>query len=877
MLHFNMVGMFRFLFGPRSVLALLLVLQFSPSAANAAQNPSTREPVPEGRLVPPSVPLVACDPYFSVWSPGDRLTDRATTHWSGKTQPLGSLVKIDGAPFRVMGPTPETIPALVQKSLEVLPTRTIYTFEQAGVALTLTFLTPALPYDIDILSRPVTYVIYDLKSTDGKEHDVSIYFDASALLTVNTPDQQVSYGEEKVSGLTALKIGSTEQAVLAKRGDDIRIDWGYLYLAAPKESVAAKTFAATPAAQASFAGGGLSDGVQGSQAVRADALGAALALKSVKVGAKPVSRWVMLAYDDIYSIQFMKRNLRPYWRRKGWDAADLLKASARELKSLHERCVKFDEELMTDLTKAGGEKYAKISALAFRQCFAAGKFVADDNGQAISFCKENHSNGCIGTSDVFYPMAPQFLLFGSTLAKSFVVPFMEYAISPRWKFPFAPHDLGTYPHANGQVYGGGERTAENQMPVEESGNLLILMAAIAQVDGNAKFSDRYWPKLEQWADYLKQKGFDPENQLCTDDFAGHLAHNVNLSAKAITALGAFAKLCEMRGDRDLAREYRKVATEYAQRWAKEAADGEHYRLAFDRAGSWSQKYNLIWDRILGLNLFPEEILRKEMDYYKSIQNGYGLPLDNRKDYTKLDWILWTATLTRNRADFEALVNPVFRFLNETPDRSPMTDWYETKTARKVGFTARPVVGGVFAQMLYDRGVWQKYASRDKTKASKWAAMPAYKAPVLIVPTAREKDGLVWSYTTAKPAADWAAPQYDASAWKQGPSGFGTRGTPSSVVRTEWKSSDIWLRREIALDEKQLCGLSLMIHHDEDFELYINGVLAAQRQGFSTDYDEVPLNSAGLKALKAGPNVIAIHCRQTGGGQYIDAGFAQPLR
>jgi hypothetical protein len=619
------------------------------------------------------------------------------------------------------------------------------------------------------------------------------------------------------------------------------------------------------------------DAAKANQPCRADALAAALEFKPVRVGSKPVSRWLMLAYDDLYSIQYMRRNLRPYWRRKGWEAADLLKASARQFNSLRDQCVKFDDELMIDLTRAGGDKYARLAALAYRQCFAAGKFVADENGQPLQFCKENHSNGCIATSDVFYPMSPQFLLFGSSVAKSFVVPFMEYAISPRWKFPFAPHDLGTYPHANGQVYGGGERTEENQMPVEESGNLLILLAAIAHVDGNAKFAERYWPKLEEWAEYLRAKGFDPENQLCTDDFAGHLAHNVNLSAKAISALGAFARLCELRGDHQKAQEYRKIAGECAQRWAKEALDGDHYRLAFDRPGTWSQKYNLIWDRILGINLFPPEVARKEMDYYKKIQSEFGLPLDNRKTYTKLDWILWTATLTQDRADFEALVNPVFKFLNDTPDRSPMTDWYETKTARKVGFTARPVVGGVFAQMLYNRPTWAKYASRDKTRAEKWAAMPAYKAPAMIVPTARESDTLLWSYSTQAPAENWMQPGFDASSWKQGVTGFGTRGTPNAVVRTEWNTADIWLRREVSLDQSQLRDLMLMVHHDEDFELYINGVLAAKRAGYTTDYDEIPLTSTGAKALKSGPNTIAIHCHQTGGGQYIDTGFARATR
>jgi len=609
--------------------ALALVLlswQFSQQPARS-----------EATLRPPSVPLVACDPYFSIWSPADQLTGADTTHWTGKRQRLSSLVRIDGTTYRLMGADPAGVSALPQSGVQVLPTRTIYSFAGAGVQVDLTFMTAALPEDIDLLSRPVTYLTWDVRATDGAKHEVEVYFDASAELTVNEPSQVVTHSRKAFGDLEVLEIGSVQQAVLGKKGDDIRIDWGYLYVAAPRDAVAGGAVVPAGSLSAAFARSGAKAPAAKAPATgTAESLAGAFTFRLGSVGTKTVSSWMILAYDDLYAIQYMKKNLRPYWRRNGWEASDLLIASAKQYRSLQKRCEKFDRELMADLEKAGGEKYAKIAALAYRQCFAAGKFAADENGQPLQFSKENHSNGCIGTSDVFYPMAPQFLLFGPSVAKSFIVPFMNYAASDYWTFAYAPHDLGTYPHANGQVYGGGETSEDNQMPVEESGNMLILFAAVAEMEGNAKFAELYWPQLEKWAEYLKTKGFDPENQLCTDDFAGHLAHNVNLSAKAICGIASFGKLCEMRGDKAKAEQYFQLARSFVQRWLKEADSGDHYRLAFDRPDTWSQKYNAAWDRILGLNLWPASTWRKEMDYYKRVQNKYGLPLDNRRAYTKLD-------------------------------------------------------------------------------------------------------------------------------------------------------------------------------------------------------------------------------------------------
>lgn len=232
--------------------------------------------------------------------------------------------------------------------------------------------------------------------------------------------------------------------------------------------------------------------------------------------------------------------------------------------------------------------------------------------------------------------------------------------------------------------------------------MLILLAALAQRDGNAEYARPYWPLLVKWAAYLKEKGMDPDNQLSTDDFAGHLAHNTNLSIKAILALGGFSQLARMLGHAAVADEYGALAKGMAARWEPMAADGDHYRLAFDKPGTWSQKYNLVWDRLLGLNLFDPAIARKEVAFYLRNQQKYGLPLDNRSGYTKLDWITWSAVLAPDRAGFEALIAPVHKFLDESPSRVPMTDWYWTAEGTQRGFQARSVVGGVYLKLLAER-------------------------------------------------------------------------------------------------------------------------------------------------------------------------------
>ena len=673
---------------------------------------------------PPAVPLVVHDPYFSVWSFSDRLTDDWPRHWTGTIHALSSMVRIDGKAHRLMGSEPRDVPAMRQVGLKVLPTRTIYEFQSDKVHVRLTFTTPLLPHDLDLVSRPVTYLTWEARSIDGQKHGVEVYYDNSAELVVNDAKQPVEWSRPKVPGLAVMRIGSKDQPVLEKKGDNLRIDWGYLYVAIPVTPSDVTTLIGPhDAARKSFVEQGrlpVAHGPQGPLPPPDDEKTPRPANQDwpvtacsarMEVDGEWQSWWLMLAYDDEYSIEYLGTKLRPYWRRTGMEAAGLLRTAAEQYKMLAQQCERFDRDLMADLSRVGGPGYAGLCALAYRQAIGAHKLALGPEGRPMLFPKENFSNGCIGTVDVLYPAAPIFALLSNDLLKASVTPVFEYALTPRWKFPFAPHDLGTYPKANGQVYGGGEKTEKNQMPVEESGNMLIVAAIISQLDGNTKYLARYWPLLDRWAEYLKQKGLDPENQLCTDDFAGHLAHNANLSLKAILALGSYAKLCEMAGRQEKAAEYRRLAEDFARQWVKLADDGDHYRLAFDRPGTWSQKYNLVWDKLLGLKLFPPQLARKEIAFYKTKLEPYGLPLDNRENYTKTDWEVWTATLAESRGDFDALMEPVYRFVDATQPRVPLTDWYMTRDAKKRGFQARPVIGGVFIKMLDDPAVWKKWSAR----------------------------------------------------------------------------------------------------------------------------------------------------------------------
>ncbi len=662
---------------------------------------------------PPAVPLIAVDPYFSIWSTADRLHEDATRHWTLEPHELVGLIRVDGRVLRFLGstnPGPAWLnmrqpSGMRQVELDVAPTQTRYRFEDAGVALEVIFLTPLLPDDLDVLSRPFSYVHLVAASIDGAPHECELYLEAGSSIACGDPQGLVVWERgELAQGTPDLRIGTWEQNRLGRRGDLLTIDWGYLHLYG--DASAAGHIASATELRRAFAAGA-TDEVEDATWARhgvprdeAPVLALSWRLGSVR---EQSERTAVVGYEDGVSIDYFGTPTPAYCFRDGASFGEVAERAVAESAQIRERCAAFDADLVEQARRSGGDRYADLVSLAYRQSVAAHKLIADERGEAVFLSKECTSNGSIGTVDVSYPSTPLYLLVAPELVAGMLRPVFRYAASPDWKPAYAPHDVGTYPRATGQTYGVRIETVDQsrQMPVEECGNMIIMTAAHTAVAGDAALAADNWRLLQQWADYLVAHGLDPENQLCTDDFAGHLARNTNLSVKAIVGIAAFARLCETTGHEGAGR-YRAIAVDYATRWREMAADGDHYRLTFDGEGTWSLKYNLVWDRFFGFGLFPDEVFETEVAYYLRRADTYGIPLDSRAAFTKTDWLVWAGCLASDRATRAAFVDHVWKFASETPDRTPFSDWYDTHDAREQSFHNRTVIGGILMPVLMDR-------------------------------------------------------------------------------------------------------------------------------------------------------------------------------
>lgn len=714
-----------------------------------------------------------------------------------------------------------------QNSLDVMATSSYYVFTCGTVRLDLVFTAPMLIDDLDLISTPINYISYQVTSLDGKKHDVQFYIGTTAQLTVNEMNQPTLSEVVTENGIQYAKAGSEEQNVLGRSGDMISIDWGYLYIPAINGQVSVSP---QTSAEASFVStGNLQQGTDGIIRSTNQSEMPVLAFCNDLGEVSEARNFMLVGYDEVYDMQYMKKNYKAYYARDGKTIFDAFEELRDRYSEIMARCRQLDKTIYDDALAAGNVKYAEMLSGSYRLVMAAHKLFQDEKGHTLYFSKENKSNGCVNTVDLTYPECPLYLLYNPTLQKGMILSILEYGLSEERKGKnCAAHDLGQYPLANGQVYG-------DSMPLEESANIIILANAICRITGDGEWLKPYRNLLKTWADYCHDEGQNPGNQLCTDDFKGPSEQNTNLSIKAILAVAAYAELIPYIGGntRDIAK-FEGYAKEMALLWEADARDGDHYRMEFHKSGTWSQKYNLVWDIMWGLNIFPAEVADREIKYYLTKQHKYGLPLDSRDSESKSDWILWTASMSPDTDTFLQFSDLMYKYVNETGSRIPLSDYYNTDTGLSVNFSARSVIGGLWMKILMDKYKptpqetgWAPKGNHIKTR---WAddvtpdnVLPEYPRPLMQRDEWQNLNGL-WDYAIT--AQDDVPDGFDGQILVPYP----IESSLSGVMRPLEPGKILWYKRDITIPE-EWAGKKILLNFgavDYQADIYVGGTTGRYR-------------------------------------------------
>ncbi|WP_199512975.1 glutaminase family protein [Nucisporomicrobium flavum] len=653
---------------------------------------------------PPAVPLAVRSPYLSTWLAADNLPGSWPAFWTGRVTAMTGLATVDGTPYLFLGspsaPGDYPFATMRQTSLTVTATKSEFVLEQAGVELTVTFLSPVTPGDLRRQSQPLSYLAVSARSLDGKPHDVSVYVDISGEWASGDAGRSITWDQQTAADVVTLSYQQSTPDVLRERGDTA--EWGTIVLSSPARSGLTWQIGADGDVRRQIATQHtLANTVDQDKPRRINDRYPVFAFnQSLGTVTRRASEPFVVSIGHLRepTVSYLGEQLPPLWKTYWPKWTDMVAEFHRDHAAAVTRCARLDEKVERDAVRAGGPEYAALCALAFRQAYAATDLVSR-NGEPWAFLKEISSNGNMQTVDVTYPSMPVWLYADPQYLRLILAPVLDYVEKRGFPKVFAPHDLGAhYPNADGHLSGEGEE----DMPVEESANMLIMVAGyLARVPKAEReaYATAHYPILKQWADYLVGNALDPDLQNQTDDFTGFIAHSVNLALKGIVGIGAMSTIATAAGRTSDAMRYLSTARGYITEWERMALDpsGKHLKLAYDRDGTWSLKYNGYADSLLKLGLVPASVQQLEAEWYLQRVATDGIPLDIRHTYTKADWEMWTAAWLKDHAEVrDALIAGLYKFANTTGQRVPLTDWYDVVANRQQGFQARPVVGGFFA-------------------------------------------------------------------------------------------------------------------------------------------------------------------------------------
>ena len=655
---------------------------------------------------PPAAPLIVRSPYLSTWQSTTESPGTWQSFWNDDTTAMAGIARVDGASFVFAG-DPGIGTALQQTHLKLTATRSVFTLHGGGVEITLEYLSPVEPGDLQRQAIPMGWVLVTARSIDGASHDVSLYLDITGEWLTADPSQPFTWAPVTVpragGAVQAWTMQLTQQQVLTEIDD--RAQWGMIILATPQIPGLSYQSGSSNTVRAQFVDEGVLLDTDDTSYTSIDGDGYpsfGFAVDLGQVDGQPQTRQFSLGQVRAPLVSYLGRPLRPLWTEYFSDWQQMLASFHDDLAGARKRADALDAKVSADATKAGGAEYAALCVLALRQAYGGTELAVGPDNLPWAFVKEISSDGDTSTVDVIFPAFPVWIYLDPQYLSLLLRPIFGYPESGRWTAQFAPHDLGPYPTASGYPDDGGEN-----MPVEESGNMLIMAAAYTRAAPGTTalvYLQANYRWLKRWADYLVATLPDPGRQNQTDDFAGTIAHSVNLALKGIVGVAAMGQIAEACGQPADAAHFDAKARQFIAYWLRHAqAPGHrHLGLTYRRAGrrAWGNTYNAFPDALLGTGLVPESVAAEQAAFYRTKTNRLGLPLQTPHRYGKTDWQMWLAAWLHRYPISRELIEREYRYANTTQVRVPFCDLYDTVTGDQIfgseGFRARPVQGGIFA-------------------------------------------------------------------------------------------------------------------------------------------------------------------------------------
>ncbi|KAH8888530.1 glutaminase GtaA [Thozetella sp. PMI_491] len=686
---------------------------------------------------PPSVPLAVRSPYLSAWSTtagGGTLNSNNVRFWNGDSLGWEGIVVVDGIAYEYLGTGSRNLPVLpnvrsaTPKNVRYDSQYSNFTFEAGGVKIAASFFSPVTPKDICRTSIPLSYLTTAVESSDGRPHSVQFYSDVNAAWISRDGGRTIAWdlnqGGQSVTnissanGLYSWIAHMRDPNILSENGDFP--EWGSLSYTTSAMGARNFTFQSGYSTDVRYyfaQNRTLKNLVDRSYRGWADReVVFAYSHDAGNVTQASVRYTIGSIQDPImrYMTPAGIVPLRPWWQKCYGDINALINFHWNDFDTVRALGGQFESQLRGDIEEVTvpdvpeAQSYYSIVALSARQVMHAYVYAIPHStstgntsyNDPLMFQKEISSDGNVNTVDVLFPALPFFLWANPEMLRYTLQPLYENQEGGFYPRGYCMHDIGSsFPSAIGHIDGRDE-----YMPLEESGNFIIMSYAYYKFSGNSAWLSSHYELLKQFATYLTQFSLLPEGQLSTDDFAGTLVNQTNLAIKGIVGLQAMAAVARVAGKTDDAARFAATAKDYYAKWESYGIDPKrsHALLSYEWESSWGLLYNIYPDKLLNLGIVNASVYSMQSSFYSTVSQDFGVPLDSRHHYTKSDWMIWTAATCS--ADMRRIfVNSLAYWLNSTSTDQPFSDLFEVidtggypSVPNSIVFKARPTVGGHFA-------------------------------------------------------------------------------------------------------------------------------------------------------------------------------------